>query len=442
MRRGSETFELRRYLGRRMLPVAAMLVAVVATGVPTAYLVVRVDELRRTAADTARELSRVVEREANRRPTLWRYDTLKLLRHQRAHTTRSDVAQILVLDHADIPIDMGSPASGSDREHLVWETASIEIGGERLGAVWVGVSVRATARRALVLGLGFGALGLLIAGLVTWVSRRAIHRAEKRIGALVRDLEASREELVALNSSLEAQVKERSARLQSALADLERQEEHLRAITGHTLAAQEAERRAIGRDLHDSAGQALTALRIQLQLVAQTAAGSEKPTAALLQRGIAMADEAVDEIRRAVERLSAAILDDVGLFEAVRRTCEDFGERTGVRVVTNLSGSPVVGDPAIGPEVETSCYRIVQEALTNVARHADASAVEISLLRRQNGLVLELRDDGAGFDPGSPTAGHGIAGMRERVELLGGCFELSSETARGTHLRVEIPLSL
>jgi signal transduction histidine kinase len=207
---------------------------------------------------------------------------------------------------------------------------------------------------------------------------------------------------------------------------------------------QEAERRAIARELHDSAGQALTAIRIHLQLIEDLVARLEGGDTTLVpkardlaSRTATMVDETLEEIRRAVNTLGPAVLDDVGLEEAVRRAGEDLADALGIEVECAIR----LRDVALPPAIETTCYRLVQESITNITRHADASRVELELVVDDAEVRVRVRDDGRGFDPAEDRArpSRGLVGMRERAELLGGHLEIDSAPGEGTTVLAVLP---
>ena len=187
-----------------------------------------------------------------------------------------------------------------------------------------------------------------------------------------RRIDHSQAALARFNQTLEQQVAERSSQLRAAYAQLQAKEERLRELSSRAVLLQEAERRVIARELHDSAGQALTAIRINLQIIAQLAEagarGAEK-VAGLAARTLTIADATLEEIRRAVSMLGPAILDDVGLVAAIQRLCDDLGERADTTIDCELDAPPASG---LSPALESACYRVIQEALTNVTRHARA----------------------------------------------------------------------
>jgi signal transduction histidine kinase len=442
-------------LRARLVPIAVLVFAVVSLSAPLAMYALRLHGLRSVARTTGRSVAELIVREADERPALWRYDTLKLVDHVRAYRVQADVVDVEVVDHEGEPIGVGHAggvAAGGEREGAngstagaqlaaLWEPTPIVIHDETVGHVWVGVSTVRARQNALLLLLPFALLGAMLAGLLYAVPMRSMGHAERRIVALVGELEGSRAALATLNQSLEQQVAERSSELRRAYAELVRKEERLREISRRAIALSEGERRAIGRELHDSVGQALTAIRIHLtllgDLVASGAPGAAARAGTMIAQSISMTDETLEEIRRAVMRLGPAILDEIGLAEALERYCDDFAERSRIEVRRSIEA----GGGPLSQGVEGALYRIAQEALTNVAKHAGAASVSVELTNEGGAVVLAIEDDGAGFVPGSPEAsgGHGLPGMRERVELLGGTLKLASEPGKGTKLRVELP---
>ncbi|MCA9718919.1 MAG: sensor histidine kinase [Myxococcales bacterium] len=440
---------LRDYLGARMRPLVVLLLALVAISAPLADYVLTLRVLRQSAAATANEVATVIDREVQERPVLWRYDSLKLLTHVRTFAMRSDIARIEVLDRDGARIDLGGERPGDDMGRLLWESAPLVINGETVGHVWVAARASRAAADALFLLIPFGLLGVCLAGLIYWLPLRAMDVAERRIGGLITRLREREDELARFNQTLEQQVAARSQELRAAYDELQEKEIRLREVSSRAIALQEAERRGIARELHDSAGQAITAIRINLQLIAQ-GVGDMDWVRSLGEKTLTLTDQTLEEIRRAVVTLGPAILDDFGLEVAVRRYCADFEDRTPETVVRCEIELPASG---LSPALESACYRLVQEALTNIARHAEAHEVCVSLRVTGDGearaLVLEIEDDGCGFDaeaarrdarrrpPGQ--GGRGLAGMRERVELLGGALELETAPGDGTRLRATLP---
>lgn len=425
---------LERYLAARLGPLAFFLLVIVAVSAPLAYLAMGVQTIRTRATATAELVAELIREEAQQRPVLWRYDAVKLLRHLDIQTSHESIVRIDLTDEGGALIDLGqAPPSAADRQ-LLWSSAPIRLDRE-VAWVWVGATPRDVERQAFLILLGFAALAAVLAGVMYGLPLKAIAEAEQRIGE-------SQQALEHLNANLEAQVLERSSQLREALAIVRDKEQRLRELSGRTVAIQEAERRSLSRELHDSAGQALTAIRINLQLLAELAGNDGAK--AMAKRTMELADSTLEEIRRVVDRLAPAVLDDLGLQRAVERHCDDFSERTGVEIDVRFEA---LDEPGVDTGVETAAYRIVQESLTNVARHAEAERVEIHLRRLEVGgerdrIAIDIRDDGRGFDLAAARAKgrRGLEGMRERVELLGGTIEIEAAPGQGTRLHVELPV--
>jgi signal transduction histidine kinase len=205
---------------------------------------------------------------------------------------------------------------------------------------------------------------------------------------------------------------------------LETRGRQLEELTRLLLKAQEEERRRLARELHDEAGQILTAVKIELDLDGRTGA-SEMVARALVQ------------LRDLSNLLRPSVLDQLGLVPALRGLVDDFGQRTGIEARLGTRGT-LVGLPS---DLEVVLYRVVQEALTNVARHAQASAVEVRLEVDGGRVCLAVEDNGRGL-AGAPVPHLGMLGMHERVNELGGSLEFAAAPAGGVHLGVVIPLGL
>ena len=220
-------------------------------------------------------------------------------------------------------------------------------------------------------------------------------------------------------------------------AEFDQIRQQIIAIPRQLLAAHEAERRSIARELHDEIGQLLTGLKLMLEM-----AGRERSAARGegLGQAQALVSELLARVREMSLQLRPAMLDDLGLAPALAWHCERFSDRTQVRVNYKHMG---IEDRRFPPEVETAAYRIAQEALTNVARYAQVKEVTIRVWAVQEMLGLEIEDHGVGFDVVSALAAHsscGISGMRERAFLLGGQFTVESAPGQGTRILAELPL--
>jgi signal transduction histidine kinase len=199
--------------------------------------------------------------------------------------------------------------------------------------------------------------------------------------------------------------------------------------------AQELERRRLARELHDETGQALTSILLGLKSL-EDALGADGARAAVADlRELVVAT--LQDVRRLAVELRPKVLDDFGLVPALERLAESFADQTeiDVRFETGL------GDQRLAPEVETALYRIVQESLTNVVKHAHASVVSIVLTRKAGAVALVIEDDGRGFDPADTReGGFGVEGMRERIGLLEGRLQVESRAGAGTTIVAEVPL--
>jgi signal transduction histidine kinase len=245
------------------------------------------------------------------------------------------------------------------------------------------------------------------------------------------ELEASRDHL--------RQVAEENAALYE---ELKRKEEIRTELLKKVIGAQEEERRRIARELHDETSQALTALVVGMDTATL---GRELDNAKLEEKLAGLKQLAVrtlEGVHGLIFDLRPSILDDLGLVASLQWYAENRLAPTGVRFHLEVSGE----DRRLPGEVETALFRIGQEALSNVAKHAEASNVVLSVEFEEDAVAVEVEDDGQGFDPSTveqPPAGPvgwGILGMRERTSLLGGVLEISSQPGAGTRVRATIPL--
>lgn len=205
------------------------------------------------------------------------------------------------------------------------------------------------------------------------------------------------------------------------------------------MTAEDDQRRRIAHELHDETGQSLTALVLGLRAIADMAVTPEVLSATLRLRDIAA--DTMEEVGRLARGLHPAVLDDMGLEAAARRYVGDHSRSFGTAVEF------VAGDldsPRLAPLVAATMYRILQETLTNVARHAHARKVVVELERDESALELVVRDDGVGFEPiriQNEGEGLGLRGMRERVTLMGGSIQIQSRPGKGTLIRVHLPVT-
>ena len=222
---------------------------------------------------------------------------------------------------------------------------------------------------------------------------------------------------------------------------LEEKTQQLRALSRRVLEAQELERRRVAHELHDELGQSLTAIKINLQARERF---KDRSPAELNAENLRIVEDALQHVRRLAVALRPSVLDDLGLIPALRGIAEQTAARSGFTV----HFEPAIPDTRLPPDVETACFRVVQEALTNITRHARATRVDIDLFHDGEALMLGIHDDGCGFDVGAvrerASAGNsiGLLGMKERATLLGGQLDIESVPGMGSTVRMRCPLAL
>ncbi|HEY5627432.1 MAG TPA: sensor histidine kinase, partial [Nitrospira sp.] len=283
---------------------------------------------------------------------------------------------------------------------------------------WVGITNRLFSLTAIWLPLLF------------FLHRRraeeALRMAYEKLDARVRE---RTQELAALNEALVAEIDERmeterslrgsEAVLQSSQEELRRSREDLRALAGQLLNAQEEDRRRISRDLHDDINQRLAMLSMDLRQLEKRPPDDAEGMRASIRSMTGRLTSLSDDVRQMAYRFHPSILDDLGLVKAIRRLVDDYATRTGLET-SYIHQDPTVPLPA---ELSTCLYRVVQEGLSNVSRHARASRVEVELICEDEHVSLSIRDNGQGFDAATlqKTGGHlGLLSMHERVRLAKG----------------------
>lgn len=283
--------------------------------------------------------------------------------------------------------------------------------------------------------LAVTALSLLVNALVLRAAFLPLQRLEATADA-VRQGDHSRR---APHSPLSDHPTDRLIDTFNAMLDAqERQRAELAALSSRMLDAQEEERRRIARELHDETAQELTALLVRIRLAAD---GSREPaTRDRLAELRAATARALDGVRRIARELRPTILDDLGLTEAVRAYAHEVVARGTTTVTVQTHG----WQGRLDPTHELVFYRVIQEALSNVAKHAGASKVEVTIARQDDAIVATVEDNGQGFWPDAdvlPTGqGLGLLGMRERLALVGGDLEIDTHPGAGTRIRATAPL--
>lgn len=215
-------------------------------------------------------------------------------------------------------------------------------------------------------------------------------------------------------------------------------QDQLRRLSASIMASQEKERAAIARELHDELGQVLTALRMDSVWMSQRLARQDPQAAQRAHDMCRLIDKNIDDVRSMAIRLRPGVLDDLGLVDALEWFTTDLERRS--ETLCTFEHKPI---PAITDAVATAAYRIAQEALTNVVRHAKATKVAVELEAVALVLMLQVRDNGQGFDVDALTEseGLGVAGMQERANLVGGRLRVRSTMGQGTEIRLEVPLA-
>jgi two-component system sensor histidine kinase UhpB len=237
-------------------------------------------------------------------------------------------------------------------------------------------------------------------------------------------------------------------RLEADAQTIREKTDQTERLAAQVIMAQEEERRRVARELHDEAGQALTAVIIGLE---RGLAGMPEVYAAdlpiqprqLISNLRDLAAQTLDEVRKLALELRPSVLDDLGLVAALRQYVRSTEERSGLAAQLTVTGWEEDSESRLPPQVETALFRIAQEALTNAIRHARAESVQVRLRRTPNAVTLEVRDDGVGLGaaPMSDNGEHlGMFGMRERARLLGGRFVATPVSPRGTLVQVNVPL--
>jgi len=259
------------------------------------------------------------------------------------------------------------------------------------------------------------------------------------------------EVLTATNRKLEAEVVRRQA-VETALKQSEQQQsrllaqsramqEQLRHLSREVLQAQEEERKRISRELHDVIAQTLTGINVRLATLKKGAGRNARDFDRDLELTQKLVEDSVNIVHQFARQLRPAVLDDLGLIPALHSFLKTFTAESGIR--THLTA--FAGVEALDASRRTILYRVAQEALTNVVRHAQASRVEVTIQKRAAGICMKITDNGKSFSaervlnaPGRKRLG--LLGMRERLEMVGGRFEIASAPGQGTTVTAELPL--
>lgn len=256
-------------------------------------------------------------------------------------------------------------------------------------------------------------------------------------------LEVSREDLgneVKRLKSVESALKKSQRHYAQLLAQSERFQERLRRLSRQILSAQEDERRKISRELHDVIAQTLTGINVRLATLRKEATLNAMSLGENIAQTQQLVEHSVQTVHQFARELRPAVLDDLGLIPALRSFMKAFAARTGIR--TRLTFSADIEPP--NATWRTAFFRVAQEALTNVARHAHATSVALSIRRNAAGITMRIKDNGKSFDVARIMAARGgkrlgLLGMSERIEMAGGQFVIASSPGNGTTLTAHMP---
>ena len=405
------------YFARRMLPVSIVVGMVVALSPPLLYWRVAGEQLRTQAREEAAAIARAVDGVALKQPFFWRYNLYKLVGATAGHRSAAPLGEVRITDCAGGTLLSGTELGlGSGRTGGPAEWAPVAPRGRVIA--WAEVTMDPAGLHAAVTRIAVTSttVGSGLALLLFLFPTRVVRRQAGILGETLERLAAAEKGLVDANQDLRRRVDE-------AVREV-------RALSERVLSIQEEERGRMARDLHDSVGQLLTGLQIELGLI------ERRPDEAAQRAGDALdlCERTLVELRRVVRDLRPIELESGGLTEALRACAERFEVRTGVVTAFRHEGGEVRGDA-----LSTCLLRVLQEALTNVTKHADALEVAVVFKVEPSRVALEVRDDGKGFDPGAPGAGAGLRSIRERVRFEGGTASVESAPGRGTRVVVELP---
>jgi signal transduction histidine kinase len=278
-------------------------------------------------------------------------------------------------------------------------------------------------------------------------ARAATEHLKKFVEALSQrtvELAASNLELqleIAQRKAVEAELKKSEHHYSRLLAQSDRLQEQLRQLSRQILSAQEDERKKISRELHDVIAQTLTGINIRLATLKKEAALNKSGLDRSIARTQRLVEKSVNIVHRFALELRPAVLDDLGLIPALHSFMKNFSTHSGVR--THLTA--FAGVEKVDTARRTVLFRVAQEALTNVARHAQASRVDVSIEKLPDGVCMRIKDDGKSFQVervlhGNGSRRLGLLGMRERLEMVGGNFSVASAPGQGTTVTAQIPL--
>lgn len=281
-------------------------------------------------------------------------------------------------------------------------------------------------------------------------THRTAREANAHLNQMVRTLSERSQELIAANRQMKQEIVQRRSAEESLrnseqhysqlLEQSRRMQEQLRLLSRQLLSAQEEERKKISRELHDVIAQTLTSINVQLATLKREAAIDARGLERNIARTQKLVEKSVNIVHRFARELRPTVLDDLGLIPALHTFMKGFREETGIRV--SLSAAAAVEQ--VHGDKRVVLYRVAQEALTNVARHAQASQAQVNIQKLDGAIYMKIKDDGKGFQGERALRKKnkrlGLLGMRERLEMVGGTFNITSAPGKGTTILVQIPL--
>lgn len=281
----------------------------------------------------------------------------------------------------------------------------------------------------------FAISGTLLSVLINWIVLRAAFRPIDVLEQTADEVRRGNFHVRAPSVPLsDPDLDNLTATFNAMLDTLVGYQERLRELSQRVLTAQEEERRRIARELHDDPAQSLTVLLVLLKMFQDRQPSTD---GALLRELIDLTSTTLESIRAIAQELRPPVLDDLGLAAALEGLAAQYEQRFRLAVQVQVRGPR----QRLAPDVELALYRIAQEALTNVAKHASANFATIELTFGEQAVTLRIEDDGQGFEPREVLGrGLGLFGMRERAQLVHGTFELCAAPGKGTRIEVRVPL--
>ncbi|HEY5602860.1 MAG TPA: ATP-binding protein [Gammaproteobacteria bacterium] len=272
------------------------------------------------------------------------------------------------------------------------------------------------------------------------------HRLEENIGGEIGSLATAINEMADRIEERTAEIITRNEKLTSEIVERKITQDRLKKLSHKIVRLQEEERRRVSRELHDGINQLLVSVKYKIENFDEKIKGSPDEALKDIKKALIFLEEAISEVRRISHALRPSVLDDLGLAPAIANLARQFTERNQIDVEVNGVDEQIL--ERLPADVETAMYRIVQEALHNIEKHANATKVVIDVTHTDTNVTIRIEDNGEGFDlqkamrKTRSTQSMGLRNMRERIELLQGSFFIHSDVGKGTFVEVKAPLTL